>query len=122
MLFASAAALLFPFAIMAAPASKSAAGDDQCAPLVYTVTEYSRSISPNAAQISFNIQTDYTIDARVSDPVKDSVNCEADGAILSSSLKQCNTSGRRLEELVFMLTGKQDEDKYRLHHKWECNG
>jgi hypothetical protein len=121
MLFSSVAALLFPVAIMAAPTSKPASGDDQCTPVAYTVSEYNRSISPNSVTISFNVQADYTIDSRVSDPVKDSVNCEADGAIISSRPRQCNAKGEKLEELVFMLTGEQEEGKYRIHHKWQCN-
>lgn len=121
MLFISVAALLFPVAIMAAPASKPAAGDDQCAPVAYTVSEYNRSISPNSVTISFNVQADYTVDSRASDLVKNSVNCEADGAIISTRPNQCNAKGEKLEELVFMLTGKQDEDKYRIYHKWQCN-
>ncbi|KAJ4334447.1 hypothetical protein N0V87_006881 [Didymella glomerata] len=106
---------------MAAPTSKPASGDDQCTPVAYTVSEYNRSISPNSVTISFNVQADYTIDSRVSDPVKDSVNCEADGAIISSRPRQCNAKGEKLEELVFMLTGEQEEGKYRIHHKWQCN-
>ncbi|KAF3043628.1 hypothetical protein E8E12_001609 [Didymella heteroderae] len=121
MLFTSVAALLFPVAIMAAPASKPAPGDDQCTPVAYTVSEYNRTTNPDYAFVSFNVQSSYIIDSRASDPVKAGVNCEADGAIISSNQFQCNTRGERLDELVCMLRGRQDEDRYRIHHRWQCN-
>jgi hypothetical protein len=121
MLFTLVAALLFPVAIVAAPTNNTVV-DAQCAPIAYTVTEYSRSISPNNATISFNVQADYTVDNRVRDKVKDSVNCEADGAIITPRPNQCNAKGKKLKELIFMLTGKQEEGNYRIDHKWACKG
>lgn len=123
MLFTSIAALLFPIAIMAAPANKPAAGDHQCPPIAYTVTEYTRTIGPDHAFISFNVQSDYTVYSDASDPVKAGVNCEVDGPFISPLGQfQCNKKGEKLEELIFTLRATQDVGRYRIHHKWQCNG
>ncbi|KAJ4371024.1 hypothetical protein N0V86_008719 [Didymella sp. IMI 355093] len=92
-----------------------------CTPVSYILSEYNRKINPGYAFLSFNIQSSYTIDSPAKDPVGAGVNCEADGAIIDTSSKQCNDNGGKIDELVFMLRGRQDEDKYRIHHKWQCN-
>lgn len=106
---------------MAVPAQKPAAGDDQCSPVSYVLSEYSRAINPDYGFVSFNVQSSYTVDSPASDPVKDGVNCEADGVIIPSGSNKCNIRGDKLEELVFDLRGRQDEAKYRIHHQWQCN-
>lgn len=121
MLCTTFVALLLPIAIMAIPARKPATGDDQCAPVSYTLTEYVREANPDYNFVSFNIQTSYTVDSPAIDLVKAGVNCEADGVTIPSGSIQCNKKGEKLEDLAFMLRGKQSEANYRIHHKWQCN-
>ena len=122
MLFTTIAALLFPVAILAVPAGKPAAGDDQCLPVSYTLTEYTSTRSLSYVFVSFNVQSSYTIDSRVDDAVKAGANCEADGAEILSSGNECNIAGEKVDNLIFGQRDGSSDASYRIRHEWQCNG
>lgn len=120
MLFTTVAALVIPVAIMAAPAQKATAGDDQCTPVTYGLSEYTLSRSPSYNFVSFNIESKYPADSIHDDPVDAGANCEADGADLGSD-NQCNIAGVRTSDLMFDVNGGPGDARYRIEHTWKCN-
>ena len=123
MLFTTVAALLFPVAIMAAPpAVRPAAGDDQCLPTTYVLSEYTLKRSPSYTFVSFNVESTYTVDSSHDDPVEDGINCEADGTVIGDN-NECNFRGEKTRKVVFDSYQREDSDvpSYRITHTWECN-
>ncbi|KAJ8110191.1 hypothetical protein OPT61_g6901 [Boeremia exigua] len=124
MRFATFPALLFPIAItaVAIPAGKPAAGDDQCLPVSYILSEYTLSRSSHYNYVSFNLQSSYTVDTHADDEVQAGANCEADGVEIHSNDNKCNIAGQKVDNLVFDLKDGSDDPSYRIHHEWQCNG
>ncbi|KAF9694061.1 hypothetical protein EKO04_007844 [Ascochyta lentis] len=120
MLFTTVAALLFPVVIMAVPAQKPAAGDSQCTPVTYVLSEYTLTRSPSYNFVSFNVESTYTVDSLHDDAVETGANCESDGVDLGSN-NQCNIAGERTNNLVFDVKGSAGDASYRINHKWKCN-
>ncbi|KAH6611963.1 hypothetical protein C7974DRAFT_323981 [Boeremia exigua] len=121
MLCTTVAALLFPVAVMAFPAAKPANGVEVCLPVSYILTEYTIAKSPSYYFVSFNLQSSYTIDARVDDKVEDGANCEADGIEIHSGGNKCNIAGEKIDNLVFDLREGSGDPNYRIQHSWQCN-
>lgn len=120
MLFTTVAAVFFPAAVMALPAQKAGTADSICIPVSYILSEYTLSRSPSYNFVSFNIESTYTVDSAVDDPVDAGANCEADGADLGSS-NECNIAGQRTRKLMFDVKGSAGDANYRIAHKWKCN-
>lgn len=122
MLFTTVAALLFPVAILAAPAGKPDTDDEHCKPISYTLTEYVIAQSQSYYFVSFNVRSSYTTNSQAIDRVTAGANCEADGMEIRSGGNLCNMAGKRFNDLVFDLRAESGDTSYRLYHKWQCNG
>ncbi|KAF1843315.1 uncharacterized protein K460DRAFT_357064 [Cucurbitaria berberidis CBS 394.84] len=118
MRFANSIAVLLPTAILAAPSSLSArAGDEQCAPTSYTLSNYTLSTSGSYAFVDFNFKSTFTDNSIINDAVIDGANCKADGPTIPNN-NECRVEGRKL---LFDLRGPQEQAFYQITHTWVCN-
>ncbi|CAO2652776.1 Nn.00g021870.m01.CDS01 [Neocucurbitaria sp. VM-36] len=118
MRFTTLTTLLLPTAILAAPSSLSArAGDEQCAPTTYTLSDYTLVTSGSYAYVNFNFKSTFSDSTIIKDVVIGGANCQADGQTIPNS-NECRVEGRKL---LFDLRGPQEQAYYQITHTWTCN-
>ena len=118
MRFNTLATILLPTAILAAPSSLSArAGDEQCAPTAYTLSDYTLTASGSYAYVNFNFKSTFSDSTIIKDVVIGGANCQADGPTIPNS-NECRVEGRKL---LFDLRGPQEQAYYQITHTWTCN-
>jgi hypothetical protein len=115
-------AVLLPTTIMASPSALTArAGDELCAPTLYTLSNYVLVTSDASAYLSFNFKSEFPSGTPAQDPVQSGFVCDAVGPVIPNN-NVCNINGVKNRELLFDLRAPQDQSHYQITHTWACNG
>jgi hypothetical protein len=117
MRFTSILSAVFATAIMAAPTIVEIRGDETCAPVSYTISDYVLTTGPGTGSVDFNMKSFFSVDNNV-DPVQYGAHCHAAGSSVPNS-NECDVANRRL---LFDLRGPQEQAYYQITHTWTCNG
>jgi hypothetical protein len=119
MRFSTIFTILLPSVVLAAPAVLSARADEPCAPMSYTLRDYTLVTSVSSAYVNFNFQSSFAPGAAVEDAVVRGANCNASG---TPELPNNNVCGVDDRKLLFDLRAAQNSARYQVTHTWVCNG
>jgi hypothetical protein len=117
MRFTSILPAVFATAIMAAPTAVEIRGDEVCAPVSYTISDFILQISPSTGTANFNMKSFFSV-GNLEDEVQWGVHCRGAGSSVPNS-NECKAEKRHL---LFDLRGPQEQAYYQITHTWYCNG
>jgi hypothetical protein len=117
--FSTIFTILLPSAVLAAPALLSARVDEPCAPISYTLRDYTLVTSANSSYVNFNFQSTFAPGAAVKDAVVYGANCNASGIPELPNNNVCGVADRKL---LFDLRAAQNGARYQITHTWVCDG
>ncbi|KNG52218.1 hypersensitive response inducing protein 1 [Stemphylium lycopersici] len=110
--------VLAPCATAIATPAVNARDDAACAPISYTISNYTLTTSPSSGTVAFTFKSNFSDSGDIIDAVQNGACCSASGASVPNA-NACDVPGRRL---LFDLRGPQEQAYYQITHTWTCEG
>lgn len=117
MRFSTIITVLLPSIALAAPAALDVRAD-ACAPISYTLSDFTLETSSSHGEVNFNFKSTFASTVGITDTVTEGSVCHGEGDSVPNN-NVCSAPDRKL---LFDLRAAQDAARYQITHTWVCNG